>query len=69
MFDLNDLNIFPFSTPHDAVDPCGFNIFKDQKKISNKTSLKRSIMLIASITLHNIPEGSFLCNIAYNNIL
>ncbi len=42
---------------------------EDQKKISNKTSLKRSIMLIASITLHNIPEGSFLCNIAYNNIL
>lgn len=38
-FELNDLRIFPFSTPHDAVDPCGFNIFKDKKKISIATDL------------------------------
>ena len=26
-FELGDLVIFPFSIPHDASDPCGFNIF------------------------------------------
>ena len=38
-FELNDLKIYPFSTPHDAVNPCGFNIFKDKKKISIATDL------------------------------
>ena len=38
-FKLNDLKIFPFSTPHDAANPCGFNIFKDNKKISIATDL------------------------------
>lgn len=38
-FELNDLKISPFSTPHDAVNPCGFNIFKDGKKISIATDL------------------------------
>ena len=38
-FELNDLKISPFSTPHDAVNPCGFNIFKDNKKISIATDL------------------------------
>lgn len=32
-FELNDLEIYPFSTPHDAADPCGFNIYKDSKKL------------------------------------
>lgn len=31
-FELNGLKIFPFQTPHDAADPCGFNIFADGKK-------------------------------------
>lgn len=38
-FDFKDLRIFPFSTPHDAANPCGFNIFKDNKKISIATDL------------------------------
>lgn len=38
-FEINDLKIFPFSTPHDAADPCGFNIYKDNKKISIATDL------------------------------
>lgn len=38
-FDIDDLNIFPFSTPHDAADPCGFNIFNDGKKLSIATDL------------------------------
>lgn len=39
LFELNDLKILPFSTPHDAINPCGFNIFKDKKKISIATDL------------------------------
>ena len=38
-FDIEDLTILPFSTPHDAADPCGFNIYKDTKKISIATDL------------------------------
>lgn len=38
-FEFNDLKICPFSTPHDAANPCGFNIFKDKKKISIATDL------------------------------
>lgn len=34
-----------------------FNYILEKRKSSNVTSLKRSLMLIFSITLHNIPEG------------
>ena len=32
-------------------------MLKNKKNIDNKDSLKRSILLIAAITIHNIPEG------------
>ena len=35
----NDLDILPFSIPHDAANPCGFNIFNDKTKISIATDL------------------------------
>ena len=38
-FDLGDLTIYPFSIPHDAADPCGFNIYHDNKKISIATDI------------------------------
>lgn len=38
-FEINDLSIKPFSIPHDAANPCGFNIFKDNKKISIATDI------------------------------
>ena len=38
-FSLNDLTIHPFSTPHDAVNPCGFNIHNGKKKLSIATDL------------------------------
>ena len=38
-FEIKDLKINPFSIPHDAANPCGFNIFKDSKKISIATDL------------------------------
>ena len=38
-FSLNDLKILPFSTPHDAVDPCGFRITKNGKVMCIATDL------------------------------
>lgn len=38
-FSIGDLDIKPFSIPHDAVNPCGFNIWKEDKKISIATDI------------------------------
>lgn len=38
-FEICDLQIKPFSIPHDAANPCGFSIFKDNKKISIATDI------------------------------
>ena len=38
-FEIGDLQIKPFSIPHDAANPCGFNIFKNNKKISIATDI------------------------------
>lgn len=38
-FFINDLTINPFSTPHDAANPCGFNIHNGKKKLSIATDL------------------------------
>ena len=38
-FEIGDLKIKPFSIPHDAANPCGFNIIHDNKKISIATDI------------------------------
>lgn len=38
-FDISDLKILPFPTPHDAASPCGFNIYNNSKKVSIATDL------------------------------
>ena len=38
-FEIKDLKIDSFSIPHDAVDPCGFNIYNKEKKISIATDI------------------------------
>jgi phosphoribosyl 1,2-cyclic phosphodiesterase len=38
-FKIGDLIIHPFSTPHDALDPCGLNIFYGEKKITIATDV------------------------------
>ena len=39
-FSINDLEILPFSIPHDAANPCGFNILSDsQNQISIATDI------------------------------
>lgn len=38
-FEINDLKISPFAIPHDAANPCGFNLFNSDKKISIATDI------------------------------
>ena len=38
-FDIKDIKIKPFSIPHDAADPCGFNICNKTHKISIATDI------------------------------
>ena len=38
-FEVGDLIIDPFSIPHDAADPCGFNIINNKDKISIATDI------------------------------
>ena len=38
-FKFKDLKIFPFSIPHDAANPCGFNISNEETKISIATDI------------------------------
>ena len=38
-FKIKDLEIEAFQIPHDAANPCGFNIFHDDKKISIATDI------------------------------
>ena len=38
-FEIGDIKVKPFSIPHDAANPCGFNIFADNKKISIATDI------------------------------
>ena len=38
-FEIGDMKIKPFAIPNDAANPCGFNVFKDNKKISIATDI------------------------------
>ena len=38
-FEIKDLKVRPFSIPHDAANPCGFNFFHDEKKLSIATDV------------------------------
>lgn len=38
-FSINDIEITPFSIPHDAANPCGFNISCNDDKISIATDI------------------------------
>ena len=55
-FEIGDLTINPFSIPHDAVNPCGFNIFKDDKKISIATDIGH----MNNSILKNLEESLFV---------
>ena len=55
-FSINDLDIKSFSIPHDAANPCGFSIFKDDKKISIATDIGHMINSIVK----NLEESLFV---------
>lgn len=55
-FYINDLKIASFSIPHDAVNPCGFNIYKNNKKISIATDIGH----MTNSILENLEKSSFI---------
>ena len=55
-FSIGDLDIKPFSIPHDAINPCGFNIYNNKKKISIATDIGN----MTSNVLRNLEESLFI---------
>ena len=55
-FEIGDLKISPFKIPHDAVNPCGFNILHDDKKISIATDIGH----MTSDIIHKLEDSSFI---------
>lgn len=55
-FALKDLEILPFNIPHDAANPCGFNVFHDDKKISIATDIGH----MDNILINKLKDSSFI---------
>ena len=55
-FEIGDLKIRPFEIPHDAANPCGFNILHNDKKISIATDIGH----MTSNIIHKLEDSSFL---------
>ena len=55
-FCIGDLEILPFSIPHDAANPCGFNMFNNNKKLSIATDIGH----MNSKILSHLEGSSFL---------
>lgn len=55
-FEFMDLRIYPFPTPHDAAEPCGFNIYNKNLKISIATDIGH----INSDLFNNLKNSSFI---------
>lgn len=55
-FCIGDVDIKSFSIPHDAANPCGFNFFKDNKKISIATDIGHMNNKI----VNNLEESEFV---------
>ncbi len=55
-FEIGDLKIHPFKIPHDAANPCGFNLLHDNKKISIATDIGH----MTSDVIHTLEDSSFL---------
>ncbi len=55
-FSIGSLDILAFSIPHDAADPCGFNIFGSNKKISIATDVGH----ITPSIFTNLQNSSFV---------
>ena len=55
-FEIGDLKIHSFSIPHDAANPCGFSLYKDDKKISIATDIGH----MTNSILKNLEESLFV---------
>ena len=55
-FEIGDLSIHPFAIPHDAANPCGFNIYKGNTKISIATDIGH----MTNDILKNLEESLFV---------
>ena len=55
-FKINDLHIYPFDIPHDAANPCGFNISNNNSKISIATDIGH----LSGNILDNLKNSNFL---------
>ena len=55
-FSFKDLEIFPFDIPHDAANPCGFNIYNKNTKISIATDIGH----MDNVVVNNLKDSSFL---------
>ena len=55
-FDIGELKILPFSIPHDVANPCGFNIYYGNQKISIATDIGH----MNSAIIKNLEGSSFI---------
>ena len=55
-FEIGDMHITPFSIPHDAADPCGFNFLCDDKKLTIATDLGH----VTPELLNRLSDSSFV---------
>lgn len=55
-FKIGDIDVNPFSIPHDAANPCGFNLFHDNKKMSIATDIGH----MSKEIITNLSDSSFL---------
>lgn len=55
-FEIGDLQIHPFAIPHDAANPCAFNILKNNTKLSIATDIGHMTPEILS----NLEKSKFL---------
>ena len=56
-FKIKDLKIFPFNIPHDAANPCGFNISKDQ---DNQISIATDIGHMTKSIVNTLEGSKFI---------
>ena len=55
-FKIGDIEVNPFPIPHDAANPCGFNLFHNNKKMSIATDIGH----MSKEIITNLSDSSFL---------
>lgn len=56
-FYIDDLEILPFSIPHDAANPCGFNIIKDK---THQISIATDIGHMTKSIINHLENSEFI---------